>query len=329
MTTEDQLARAYTARALHLIRVGNGQVAEIRRELQALSRELRTLLAGEDVSALGRRALRALLGDIEAAVAGRYLEIANHQLAAAAELIAIEAGWAQRISGFQRPLSDAALTRLSSGLLVLGTPLRDAWASSGNDLSRRVAGVVREAAAGQAPADAVLARVLGSGPRGRETGGLLQSAARNADALGHTTVAEATTDARRETWKANGVNAFRWHAVLDEKTTAGCALRHGLVYDIDTLDPINHDVPIEREPPRHYRCRSILLPMAYAADIPIPADGGMSTFRDFFDSLPAAEQDRLFGDGRADLFRRGVITQTDLVNQAGRVLTLRELHGQP
>jgi SPP1 gp7 family putative phage head morphogenesis protein len=329
MPTEAQLARAYTDRALQLIRAGNGQAASVRSELRALAGELRTLLAGADVPAMSRRALRALLADIEAAVAGRYAEIANQQLAAAAELVAIEAAWAQQASGYPRPAPAGALSQLAGSLLVMGTPLRDAWIGNGDDLARRIAGAVRETAAGQAPPDALLSRVLGSGPRGREQGGLVQTAARNADALVHTTVAEVATDARKATWKANGVNAFRWHAVLDENTTAGCALRHGLLYDIDTLEPIGHNVPIEREPPRHYRCRSILLPMAYADDIPMPEDGGQSTFRDYFDGLSEAEQDRLFGDGRADLFRRGVITQSDLVNQAGRVLTLRELQRQP
>lgn len=41
--------------------------------------------------------------------------------------------------------------------------------------------------------------------------------------------------------------------------------------------------------------------------------------------MSAAEQERLFGAGRADLFRRGVITQRDLVAQDGRFLTLEEL----
>jgi len=122
-----------------------------------------------------------------------------------------------------------------------------------------------------------------------------------------------------------GIDPEQARDALDENTTAGCALRHGLLYTLDTLEPIRHSVPIERKPPRHYRCRSILLPMAYADDIPMPEDGGQSTFREYFDSLTPVEQDRLFGEGRADLFRRGVITQSDLVGQNGQVLSLRDL----
>lgn len=258
--------------------------------------------------------------------------IADQQLAAAAEIVAIEAAWSQRASEFPRPASERAIDSAAQNILIFGIPLALAWAHNRDDLARRASGIVREVAAGQAPPETLLPRILGTGPAGRETGGLIQQAARNADALVHTTVSEAATDARLPVWKANGVNAFRWHAVLDEKTTAGCALRHGLLYELDTLEPIRHSVPIEREPPRHYRCRSLLLPMAYADDIPMPEDGGQSTFREYFDSLTEAEQDRLFGQGRADLFRRGVITQGDLVAQNGRVLSLaelREIHVTP
>lgn len=323
--TEAQLARRYTDRALRLILLGNGQAEDARRELRKLSGELRQLLAGVDVSSMGRRVLGGLLRDVEAAVAGRYAAIASAQLAAATELIGIEAAWAQRVSGFPRSPSARTLSTLSSGLLIFGTPLELEWRRNRDGLILRASGVIREAAAGQIPPESVLGQILGTGQRGREAGGLIQTAARGADATAHTTVTQAATDARMATWKTNGVNAFQFWAVLDERTTAGCALRHGLVYTLDTLQPIGHDVPLDRAPARHYRCRSILLPMAYDTDIPIPADGGRSTFRDYFDGLSEAEQERIFGVGRAQLFRDGVITQTDLVNQSGRLLTLREL----
>ncbi|MGE0209888.1 MAG: minor capsid protein [Lysobacteraceae bacterium] len=297
----------------------------MRRELRALAGELRGLLAGQDVTAVGKRELAALLRDIEAAIDGRYAAIAQRADEEIRELAAIEAAWAQQASRLPRPASASAITAVSAGLLIFGTPLAAVWEQQRDDLVRRIAGVVRETAAGQAPPDRLIPRVLGQGRAGREAGGLIQRAAAQADTLAHTTVAQAANDARIATWKANGVNAFRWHAVLDERTTAGCALRHGLLYDLDTLEPIRHDIPIEREPPRHWNCRAILLPVAYGPDIPMPEDGGQSTFREYFDGLTEAEQDRLFGQGRADLFRRGVITQSDLVGQRGQVLTLREL----
>jgi hypothetical protein len=53
-----------------------------------------------------------------------------------------------------------------------------------------------------------------------------------------------------------------------------------------------------------------------------------TTFEQWIDSLSPAEQDDVLGAGRADLWRRGVITKADLISQRGRVLTLAELRAR-
>lgn len=198
---------------------------------------------------------------------------------------------------------------------MFGETIAGAWGIQGESLGRRIAAMVREVAAGKLLADAVAARLSGA----------VNTALRNADALAHTTVTQAAVDARMPVWRANGVNAFRFHAVLDSRTTMECAMRHGLLYDLDTLAPIGHSIVLDRAPPRRYRCRSIMLPMAYGPDIPMPEDGGQSTFREYFDSLSEAEQDELFGPRRAESFRAGVITQSDLVGQHGRRATIVDM----
>ena len=124
--------------------------------------------------------------------------------------------------------------------------------------------------------------------------------------------------------RANGAIALRWHAVLDQRVTTGCALRHGLMYTLD-YEPIGHSVPIERPPPRHWGCRSILLPLLR---MPRPTDRPVGSFEEFVNGLSPDEQDDVLGVGRADLWRRGVITKSDLVNQRGRTLTLAELRAR-
>jgi hypothetical protein len=48
-------------------------------------------------------------------------------------------------------------------------------------------------------------------------------------------------------------------------------------------------------------------------------------FADWFNDLDEDEQNDLFGVGRAKLWRHGRISQSGLLNQAGRPLTLDEL----
>ena len=130
---------------------------------------------------------------------------------------------------------------------------------------------------------------------------------------------------RREVYEANGANILRWQSVLDSRTTEGCAVRHGLLYDLD-YRPVKHSTPIDRPPPRHFNCRSFLVPeMRDEEDVPESGDTAAGAFSAWLKSLSPAELVDAFGKGRADLYLRGVITKADLVNQQGRVLTLREL----
>ncbi|MGL5005601.1 MAG: hypothetical protein ACRDAM_21960, partial [Casimicrobium sp.] len=73
-----------------------------------------------------------------------------------------------------------------------------------------------------------------------------------------------------------------------------------------------------------HNCRSIMLPLLR---MPRATDRPTGSFEEFIASLSPAEQEELLGKGRAELWRRGVITKTDLVNQRGRELTLRQLRG--
>lgn len=308
------LARRYTERALRLIRYGNGESAHVRRGLAKLAKEIERELTRADIGRMSRRSLQRVLRDVQAAIAGHYKAVAKRQAEQLATLVEVEAAWAVQASGFDSAPSGGALAQTAAGLAVFGEPVAEAWARQGEQLARRTTGLVLQVSAGAMAASAL-----------DLFSGLSNAAQRNADALVHTSVTQAAQDTREAVWRENGVNAFRFHAVLDSRTTPGCAVRHGLVYDLDTLAPLGHDIVLDRTPPRHYRCRSILLPMAYGPDIPRPKDGGESTFRAYFDGLSEAEQERLFGVGRAELFRRGVITQSDLIGQQGQVLTLGEL----
>jgi hypothetical protein len=154
-------------------------------------------------------------------------------------------------------------------------------------------------------------------------GGLIDNVRRTSRTLTGTAVDTAAYAGRLATFKAGGVTALQWHSVLDSHTTVGCAVRAGLLYDLE-LKPIGHEVPIERPPPRHWNCRSILLPMKFRKGAPMP-DKPSAKFRDWLDKMTPDEQADVLGAGRAELYRRGVITQSDLVNQRGRVLTLDEL----
>ncbi|MDO9677070.1 hypothetical protein Q7547_10765, partial [Glaesserella parasuis] len=100
------------------------------------------------------------------------------------------------------------------------------------------------------------------------------------------------------------------------------------------------DVPYQR-PPLHPRCRSILqlvtkswkeLGIDGVDEMPSSTrasqDGPVSeqiNYENWLKSKSPEQQDQVLGKGKADLWRRGVITFADMLNQSGRPLTLKQL----
>lgn len=75
-----------------------------------------------------------------------------------------------------------------------------------------------------------------------------------------------------------GVNAVKWHAIIDGSECETCRSMHGRVWRL-TGEPVGHDLFLPYPAYEQCRrgkvhCRCILLPMAYGPDIPFP-DGSV------------------------------------------------------
>ena len=322
MAGESADADRYTRRALALLRTVNAMEAENARELRSLAAEIRAVLGNAALGDLNRRALAALVREIADTIAESYAAMYETQATALAELAEIEAKWASGAGAAPRVASATAIDEAMSGLLVQGAPLRDQWVRQGGELAWRMANAVRTAATTPQPAQVAAQAIVGNARTLR--GGLIEKARNDAAALIDTAAHTAAYAGRLATFAASGVNALEWFAILDSKTTIGCAVRAGKLYTLD-FEPMGHVVPIERPPPRHWRCRSILLPHRFK-DGP-PPDGGpqRDSFATWLAKQPRDTQDELLGRGRADLWRGGKITLSDLIGQRGQTLTLAEL----
>lgn len=311
--TPAEIASRYTRRAFSVLRVAGGLADSADRDVHRLGRRITGLVLSDDVGELGRRDLAALLREVEAAIAEAYATLGASQAAAVREVLAIEAAWAAGVIDGSPP-ADAVLARMQRNLIVLGASPDEQWRRQAETLTRRVSDAVRDAVMTSSPPEALRTAV----------GDAVSAARRDAQALADVATTSAAAQGHAEDARANGAVAFRWHAVMDSRVTAGCALRHGLLYTLD-YQPLGHSIPIERPPPRHFGCRSLLLPMLR---MPRPTDRDPGSFEDFIAGLSPDEQDDILGAGRADLWRRKVITKADLINQRGRVLTLAELRAR-
>ena len=119
-------------------------------------------------------------------------------------------------------------------------------------------------------------------------------------------------------WGKNRVSGWRHISVLDSKTSAVCAARHGKLWD-KKHQPTGHDW-VFHVPPLHPNCRSMLVP----ASLDEPFEG--ITGDDWVNSRSLKELQEQFGVGIGQMLHDGTISLHDAVRQGGLVpMTLQEL----
>lgn len=110
-------------------------------------------------------------------------------------------------------------------------------------------------------------------------------------------------------------------SVLDNRTTQICRAYAWKIWNMH-FEPVGHKLPYDGGPPRHANCRSHIVMILL--DDPVKE----TTFKDWLNQKPQAAQDKIFGKKKMDMWRRGVITDTDLIRQRDRQLTLDEFRAR-
>lgn len=139
---------------------------------------------------------------------------------------------------------------------------------------------------------------------------------RGAEALVRTTITHVQARAHEGFAVANRklFPQYEWISTLDSRTTKLCIARSGQIYTTG-------EGPL---PPAHWNCRSTIRYISRFEDVmPI-----RPTYQDWLKGQPKSVQDEVLGPRRGDMFRKGTIRATDLVDQKGRALTLDELRAR-
>lgn len=165
---------------------------------------------------------------------------------------------------------------------------------------------------------------------------------RNAQSIVITGASAIGNKARQDFYDANNdvIKSYQHLSALDGKTSDICISRSGLKWDIDKK-PIGHTKPYQT-PPLHFRCRSTIIPILKTwrelgideDELPTgtqSSDAGYLpqdyTFKEFLQTKSKEYQNNVLGVGRAELWRSGKISLSQLVNQQGKTLSLKELRG--
>lgn len=331
--------------AVELQALSANEEARAERILRELEGELRALLNSRTLSEAGRRQIEALIREAHDAISKKYINIAG-----VVDVGAVVEHVADRTVQFMRDTYPAetftlpptqVLKSLSRDILIEGSPASAWWDKQAEDTAFRFAGIVRNGVVNNETNEQIVRRVAG----GRGEPGLLDVSRRNVRALVHSSIMTAANRARMETYKAafgDTSDGVRWLATLDSHTCQRCAALDGQSWDWEgnKLNGTKADFHVA---PLHVNCRCVMTPLppdfdelfgpgfndkfarigARASSQGPQASG--TTFSDFLKRQSPEWVEEWMGVKRAEMYRQGKLTLTDLITKSGRQKTLEEL----
>lgn len=182
--------------------------------------------------------------------------------------------------------------------------------------------------------------------------GVMALTKREATALVRTSVMQVANAVRMETYKKNRdiLEGIAWCSTLDNRTTPLCQALDGKEWDME-LNPIDHDMEYPGGPPAHWQCRSTILPVTLSwkalagsksklsqkqlnelDKIPVGERASMNglvpanlNYNNWLKTQPIEIQKEALGIGKWKLWSENNLSVTDLVDNSGSPISLREL----
>ena len=326
-----KLLDAFVRHQLDLFRFEASVRNEILEELNKLGRDLElTLIRGKDLTTAKRGEVKRLLADITSVVDEHYSRAAGHMTSTLTKLARIESEtvlYAALDAGLP---SGTMLKSIVGDAMIQGAPSAEWWSKQAADAAFRFQQEVREGMiAGETNAQ-IVRRITGEN-------GILDVPRKNAEALVRSSVQAVANDARLETFRQNSdvIKGIRQISTLDGRTSEICIAYSDQEWDLDGNPLPGSTLPFNGGPPRHWGCRSTLVPILASefeflsegrtrASAEGPVSDKMSMEK-FLERQPPGVVDEMLGKGKAQLWRDGEITLKQLVDGRGRPLTLAQL----
>ncbi|MDO9811925.1 minor capsid protein [Glaesserella parasuis] len=332
-----RIAYALTDRKILHFRYDAHLRQQVMKQLSKTQRELLNRLAAAGVDALPKKQLDTLLKELKQEVAKVYQEMTAYTQDELSGFFTAETKHIHQLYNdevgfdFFNQVPEYKQKANKTATIIAGSPLEDWWAKQGNDFAFKFEGIIRQGLLDGQQTSQMITDVKH----------LMNTSRRHAETLVITAVAKVADNAHQALRDENlDILAGEKHlSTLDTRTSTVCQLRDGLMWDLDKK-PIDHDVPYQR-PPLHPRCRSILQLVTKswkelgidAEEMPSSTrasqDGPVSeqiNYENWLKSKSPGQQDQVLGKGKSDLWRRGVITFADMLDQSGRPLTLKDLY---
>lgn len=316
--------------SLYLNRFDAGQRKEIEKLFQKMRKELLDKLDSGYGSELSRKRMTTLITEIDLVIDDYYYQMSDNLDVEALAQHVTEVTQAAVQSAI--PISIAAslptathMKSIISNVMFDGSPIPAWWDKQSADVKFKFGGIVRQGIAQAQPYYQLVNPVTE----------LLDVSKRNAFGLVNTAIQTVANDARMATFEANAdvIKYLVWKSTLDSHTCIKCVGRSGKKWKVDKT-PIDHSIPFQL-PPIHFKDRcvmsaqSIYAPEESHKDFTRASSIGQvdakTTFDQYLKRVPDSQVDEMLGKGRAQMWRDGKITTSQLLDQSGRELTLEQL----
>ena len=313
------LESLFVDRQIDLMRYSAGEIKAVIARIDKLEKKLKAELLSANIERA--REIKTLISLIDNTVKDFYAGIAQSIAEPQSELFEIEKTATSQMVG---QASGQAITlqvaEASFVDMMMGAPLADWWDAQSHDVRFKLRSAVNRMVTDGRTAQQATADFMD----------VFNGSRRNAKSLILTAHSAVTSQARQSMYDANNdiIQGVYQLSTLDSRTSAICRVRDGLKWDKDKK-PIGHNQEF-KQPPLHYRCRSVLLPLIdgmthstrASQDGQVPAN---MTYEQWLKRKSQSEQDEILGKGKAQMWRDGVITFSDMVDQTGREISLQDL----
>lgn len=318
----------------------------------------------DDEQTFSRRRLQALFKATDLTIQNTYAKIAKAHDDSMLGLAEVSANQTVQtinktigVSLVEVGVSEAVLKAMVNDDISLGLPAKEWWDGQSTRLRQRFQNTIRQGVfAGETLSD-LKRRVRGRRENGFKDG-IMEATSRDAEALIRTSVQSIAQSARNETFKANDdvIKGQIWLSTLDTRTSEICIALSGSAWDLDgnILPESATDMEFPGPPPAHFSCRSSLVPiMKSYGDLIRDAKGdedlakkmdraekkiqkstqasmdgqvpASMSYTDWLKKQPAERQIEALGESKWELWKRGEIQLTDLIDNRNRPLSLKEL----
>lgn len=358
------LADKFTMHDLNLSRFATGEREKIRRMLDGLRDQLLLKLDQQvdDGMTFSRRRLQALFKVTDLTIDNTYAKIAKVHDESMLSLAEVSANKSMElvnktigVSILNVGVPESVLKAMVKDDISLGLPAAEWWDGQGTRLRQRFQNTIRQGVfAGETLSD-LKRRVRGRRENGFQDG-IMVATSRDAEALIRTSVNSIAQSARMETFKANDdvVKGVQWLSTLDLRTTPQCQALSGQAWTLDGEKLEGTELDFPGPPPIHFSCRSSLAPAmkswgdlirdakgdkdlakrmdAMEGKLPkstqASMDGQVSSamnYEQWLERQPEERQIEALGEGKWELWKKGDIALTDLIDTSGRPLSLKDL----